>query len=151
MNGVVAETKESKGYVNVDISDEHTEIELSFEMKARFLRANPLVRADIGKVALMKGPLVYCLEEQDNASNLSNVFVASGCNIDEEFNKDLLGGAISLTFDGYRLKPDGWNDNTLYSELKNDFEKVKLKAVPYCYWGNREKNKEMLVWMKERL
>ena len=46
------------------------EIKISCDMKARFVYANPKVRADEGKACIMRGPLVYCLEETDNGEKL---------------------------------------------------------------------------------
>ena len=125
-------------------------LNFEFDMKARFIRSNPKVRADVGKLAIMKGPLVYCLEEIDNGENLACTFVSSKTKLEEEFDNRTLGGTTRISFDGYRLKEEGWDSSTLYGELENEFEEVRLTAVPYCYWGNRKKNEEMLVWMKEK-
>ena len=48
---------------------------LDLDVKARWVAANPKVREDAGKAALMKGPLVYCLEECDNGDLLSEIYV----------------------------------------------------------------------------
>ena len=150
VSGARLDMKQDKGYINVNLSGASMDVSFDFDMKARFIRSNPKVRADVGKLAIMKGPLVYCLEEIDNGENLACTFVSSKTKLEEEFDNSILGGTTRISFDGYRLKEEGWDSNTLYGELENEFEEVRLTAVPYCYWGNRKKNEEMLVWMKEK-
>ena len=65
----------SQSYLLIEDIKEQTEIEIDFEVPAKFVRANPNVREDAGKVALVKGPLVYRLEETDNGENLPSIFV----------------------------------------------------------------------------
>ena len=150
VSGAGLDMKQDKGYINVTLSGTSMDVNFEFDMKARFIRSNPKVRADVGKLAIMKGPLVYCLEEIDNGDNLACTFVSSKTKLEEEFDNSTLGGTTRISFDGYRLKEEGWDSSTLYGELENEFEEVRLTAIPYCYWGNRKKNEEMLVWMKER-
>ena len=59
-----------QAYLTIGGISKQTEIVIDFEVPARFVRANPNVREDVGKTALVKGPLVYCLEETDNGENL---------------------------------------------------------------------------------
>ena len=111
------------------------------------MHSNPLVRADSGKVALVRGPVVYCLEEADNGSNLAAVYVDSGALVEEE-GQDLFGGIIGLSFAGKRISGRGWGEDELYGLHPVTWEDVKLKAVPYAFWNNRGAG-EMVVWMKE--
>lgn len=150
VSGAPLELAQNQGYIDVNLSGTSMDVSFDFDMKARFIRSNPKVRADVGKLAIMKGPLVYCLEEIDNGDNLACTFVSSKTKLKEEFDNSILGGTTRISFDGYRLKEEGWDPSTLYGELENEFEEVRLTAVPYCYWGNRKKNEEMLVWMKEK-
>ena len=73
------------------------EITLVFEMPVTFVKANPKVRQDIGKTAVMKGPVVYCLEEDDNGEELQMIHLAGKKDIHEEFVPDLLGGIVRIT------------------------------------------------------
>ena len=114
----------SQSYLLIEDIKEQTEIEIDFEVPAKFVRANPNVREDAGKVALVKGPLVYCLEEADNGENLPSIFVNT--------KQDM----------------DTWQDGALYDTREQVFEDIELKAIPYHCWDNR-KTGEMLVWMKE--
>lgn len=142
---------EEHGYKYILLNGKSMTIDISFDIPARFIHANPLVRADAGKVALMKGPLVYCLEEEDNGDNLSSVFVDTDTVITEEYQEDILGGTYRLYFEGRQLNMDGWDNHCLYGTQKISLTDRRFVAYPYCYWGNRERNKEMIVWIKEMI
>lgn len=140
-----------KGYAYLEgIQDGNTSVEVDFAVPAVFVRANPEVRADAGKVALVKGPLVYCLEEADNGRNLPSIVVDAGQGLEECFEKDLLGGITTIAFKGRRLSEDGWRDGALYGGRGNVYRDVRVKAVPYYCWNNRGDG-EMLVWMRETM
>lgn len=139
------------GYLNVDLQEGESCIKLHFDVKPRWVAANDKVRADNGKVALMKGPLVYCLEEIDNGNQLSGVYVEENTEVKESAPIDSLAGAIpTLSYGGIRLKNKSIPENELYG--RPVFEKVEntLMAVPYCLWNNRGTG-EMLVWQKVRI
>ncbi len=140
-----------KGYLYIEhIEESESWIVINFDVPARFVRANPKVREDAGKISLAKGPLVYCLEEADNGANLPAVFVSCKQELRETYEEDLFGGVTTISFRGMRLTDDQWQDDELYGERKNVFQEVELKAVPYHCWNNRGAG-EMLVWMKEIL
>ncbi len=146
-----AEKKEKKlrnGYLVVEAELKHLVITVTFDMHPRFVRANPLVKEDVGKVAVMKGPLVYCMEEVDNEPNLPAYFIDSSSEPVEEYMGTLLGGTTVIRCKGRKVKPDGWEPDTLYAERSPQLEEKVLTLVPYPYWGNRRTG-EMLVWMKE--
>lgn len=136
----------SQSYLLIEDIKEQTEIEIDFEVPAKFVRANPNVREDAGKVALVKGPLVYCLEEADNGENLPSIFVNTKQELKETFESELLGGVTTIRFTGKKLNMDTWQDGALYDTREQVFEDIELKAIPYHCWDNR-KTGEMLVWM----
>ncbi len=150
VSGAGLDMKQDKGYINITLSSTSMDVSYQFDMHARFIHSNPKVRADVGKLAIMKGPLVYALEQIDNGENLTNIFVSSKTKLQEEFDNSILGGTTRITFNAQRIKEEGWDSSKLYGEVESYFEEVKLTAIPYCYWGNRKKNEEMLVWMKEK-
>lgn len=137
-----------KGYLILDHLGSEEEITICCDMKTRFVHANPKVRADEGKAAIMRGPLVYCLEEADNGKNLASCYIDTKAEPEETYEKDLLGGVVSITVKGKRISDAGWSEEELYGEQKITLEDTKLKAVPYCNWGNRRTG-EMAVWVKE--
>ncbi len=125
-------------------------ITVSFEMKPCFVIANPMLRADIGKLAIRRGPLVYCLEQADNGENLHEIAVLESALLVSAFEPNLLGGTVSVSFTGYRLKP-GRESAPLYSVLddrsKPEYLPCTLKAIPYFLWANRGLG-EMSVWIR---
>ena len=136
------------GYVMLaDVTVGQHIIELDLHVRPRWMAANPLVREDAGKVALMKGPCVYCLEEIDNGSNLAAVFVEQESAVEERSDPSLPVGLPVLTYDGKKLKRTGCEENQLYGRARFSTEPVQLKAVAYGVWGNRKPG-EMLVWQK---
>ncbi len=136
-----------QGYVRVSVGQD-CEICVHFEAPARFLYANPEVRADAGKVAIMRGPLVYCLEEADNGQNLAGICVDTEKGL-EEVPSALFGDTVLLKASGQRIVGHHAGEG-LYGTKRPEMENVELTAVPYPYWGNRGEG-EMLVWIRERL
>ena len=121
-------------------------IDYTFGMEAQFVYANPSVRADNGRVALVRGPLVYCLEEADNGENLSALYVAPESPVQEQYDGELLGGTVVLRAAGKQVCDDGW-DGVLYRTKAPALRDKELTFVPYHSWGNRTQG-EMAVWIK---
>ena len=119
-------------------------LELRLPMPPRRIRANPLVREDAGKVALMRGPVVYCLEEIDNGSLLSDLRLPRDARFEAAFEPELLGGVVTLSGEALRSEGD-WGED-LYRDYEPNARKVRIKAVPYYSWDNRGEN-EMIVWI----
>lgn len=149
-NGQKVEIKTEKGYAKIAGKFSHEIFEISFEAPAVFVHANPQVRADVAKTAVVKGPLVYCLEEADNGDDLSALLIDTAQTTEEIYDDQLLGGCSVVHISGRKISGEGWNEHVLYQEKPVSLEDVKLTLVPYCYWGNRKAG-EMLVWMKESL
>ncbi|WP_349124114.1 hypothetical protein [Allocoprococcus comes] len=83
-------------------------ITCQIDMPVRKLYANPLVRADAGCVALMRGPLVYAFEGIDNGEDLSALRIPRDASIQiRPFQPDLLGGIVPLQVSGKRKKKNG--------------------------------------------
>ena len=142
--------KIENGYIEITGEFKEEIFDIKVDSKPVFVHANPLVRADSGKTAIMKGPLVYCIEETDNGDNLASVFVDTDQKLEEIYNDKLLGGCSEIHLRGKKISDEGWNDKKLYQPLRNKYTEVELTAVPYCYWGNRQTG-EMLVWIKETI
>lgn len=146
VNGKSYQYATEKGYALVPV-DTDSEVLVSFDTSVEFVRANPNVRADCGKVALVRGPLVYCLEEIDNGKNLSALYVNTNQKV-EVISENLFGGIIALEFQGKRIKETKWKEEELYATHPVELEEVHLRAIPYSYWNNRGMG-EMCVWIKE--
>ena len=116
-------------------------------------QSNPLVRENTGRVAVERGPLVYCLEQPDQSGvrSLFEVALATGPGrgFREEFRKDLLGGVMLLRHAGAEAeKPLA--DGPLYPRLGYGgditWKPADLTLIPYYAWANRGP-KEMEVWI----
>ena len=95
----------------------------------------------------MKGPVVYCLEEDDNGEELQMIHLAGKKNIHEEFVPDLLGGIVRITMTAE--EEYGPADDGLYydcSQVKR--RERKLTFIPYYAWANRNEG-EMTVWVND--
>jgi len=120
-------------------------VELHLDMPVELIQANPKVRANAGKVAIQRGPLVYCLEEADNGENLSAITLPLDTSLTAEFNKDILGGIVTIKGKATRKDESTWQ-NQLYRPFEYNEKPIEITAVPYYIWGNRKPG-EMLVWI----
>lgn len=121
---------------------------IDFPMEVQMFAASECVREDIGKAAIMRGPVVYCLEEKDNGKNLHELLV------DTDMHASVSEGKICDTVvkmvetDGWRLTESGDAEETLYHMYqKPQKQKVRLHYIPYYTWANRGEN-EMQVWTR---
>ena len=145
VNGQKADIKPESGYCKVHVTDD-AEIQVTFQAPPKFVYANPQVRADSGKVAITRGPLVYCLEEIDNGQNLPAIFIDTEAGLTEEAS-DLFGGCVVIKAKGKKIDENSVSEE-LYGAVKPKLEDIGLTAVPYPYWNNRGEG-EMLVWIKD--
>lgn len=136
-----------KGYAKLRrVWGKESKIDVFFDIQAELIAAHPEVRADAGKVAIVKGPLVYCLEEADNGKNLASVFVRQDAQLEECFDQKLFGDITTIKCKGEKIIGSGWGSE-LYKRAKIETKPVDLIAIPYFLWGNRGEN-EMIVWLK---
>lgn len=153
VNGEVVKAKMEKGYIEIERKwKKGDKIEVSFEMKTAICHANPKVRADVGKVAVVRGPVVYCLEEDDNGKDLHTLYLDNAPNFKEKFQDKLLGGVMTIEADGEKLSEKGWGASDLYKLETQDaeqYEKRALHFIPYYSWANRNPG-EMTVWVHKK-
>ena len=124
-------------------------IELQLDMPPRFMRSNPRVMENAGKVALTRGPIVYCLEEADNGSALHNLRACAASEAEVKWEEALLGGVMTVTTRGLRDSREGWGE-TLYSDQPMPEPlPAELRWIPYYAWANRSLG-EMRVWVREQ-
>lgn len=137
------------GYAVLAVSRVGTQtFELQGSVTPEFVAANDMVRADNGKVAVMLGPYVYCLEETDNGKNLAAVYVNTNAEIKRGAPlKNLPGNLPTLHYSGKRLEQRSQSNDCLYGATDFSLAEADLTASPYCLWCNRTPG-EMLVWQK---
>jgi DUF1680 family protein len=104
------------------------------------------VSSSAGKVALQRGPIVYCLEEIDNNAGLNAVILPRDAELKSDFEESLLGGVATISASAQKIGK--YAGDSLYSANRGTLTATTVKAVPYALWGNREQG-EMLVWINE--
>ncbi|MEW6048638.1 MAG: beta-L-arabinofuranosidase domain-containing protein [Bacillota bacterium] len=123
-------------------------VELQLPMPVERIEAHPQVRADAGKIAIQRGPIVYCLEEVDNGPNLPAIVLPRDSALEAHWEPDFLGGVVVVTGSGMRVDESSW-EGELYRPVGHTRARpVDVTAVPYATWGNRKPG-EMLVWLRE--
>jgi hypothetical protein len=110
-------------------------IELHLPMPIRRVVANENVVEDRGKVALERGPIVYCAESVDNEGHVLNLLLPDNAPLKAEYRKDMLNGIVVVTGKALALSGDG-------KSVTRDFV-----AIPYYAWSNRGEG-EMAVWLR---
>lgn len=124
-------------------------IELLLDVTPTRVYSNPKVASNVGKVAIQRGPLVYCLEEVDNGSGLQQVYLPKGAELKSVKVPNKLGGTVEVRATGLRLKSGEPDTLYSYAEAPLEFEEVELTFIPYYLWANRGEN-EMTVWVHEK-
>lgn len=149
VNGEKTQYTVEKGYAVLNrLWKNGDEICLTMDMPPVLVEANPNVREDIGKVAVMRGPVVYCLEEADNGASLQEIYLEKEPVFTEEFEENLLKGVVTLKTRGKRVSREGWKETALYRPYKgSSYQTQELKFIPYYAWTNRTPG-EMLVWVR---
>ena len=124
-------------------------IELNLPMRPRLMEANPLVEEAKNEIAVMRGPIVYCLEGQDISGNHRINDIAIPADVQFTESKVTIEGheMIALEADVPLVNKDSWRNDELYRELrpvKN--EKVHIRLIPYYAWDNRG-IQDMSLWL----
>ncbi len=127
-------------------------VRLKLPTPVRFVECHPYVAENAGRVALMRGPLLYCVEQTDQPGlDPRDLVVPVGPEPSVRFEPGLLGGVTALTVRAEVVAPQPAWESRLYrtaTALPDDrrAETVELKAVPYYAWANRESG-AMRVWL----
>lgn len=141
---IVAEMQEN-GYVYVQ-RDFHAGVglDLELDMRPRFVQSNRKVHYNAGKVAIIRGPLVYCIEEADNGKYLAEISIDPKQALTEQESEDF-GKCVLIDGKGVR-RENKTGEESLYALYETEEVPVNIKAVPYFLWNNRGKG-EMQVWI----
>ncbi|MEJ0088565.1 MAG: beta-L-arabinofuranosidase domain-containing protein [Limisphaerales bacterium] len=115
-------------------------VQLTLDMPVQLVKANAKVEADKNRIALMRGPMVYCFEGADNGAAVQNLVIPPGTEITPEYKSNVLNGVTILTGTATALFQDGSNPVTPTP--------FKVTAIPYYANANRGTT-PMQVWMAE--
>ena len=116
---------------------------VNLPMEVRNVVANKNVKDDIGKIALQRGPLMYCAEWPDNNSKTGNIILPPGTSFTTEFKNDLLNGVTVLKGESIVILVDK-NGESLSTGRQ------PFVAIPYYAWAHRGKG-EMEVWFPQKV
>lgn len=122
------------------------EVRLSLDMPIERVAAHPAVAADAGKVALQRGPVVYCLEQCDHRAPVRAIHLPDRARLTARFDRKLLGGVTVIEGTGLAPSPAGWKGRLYRPAAEAKLKPAKIKAVPYCLWDNRAPG-AMTVWL----
>ena len=137
INGESLKLEMSKGYARLHRAWKANDtVELVLPMPVERVKAHPNVKANVGRVALQRGPIVYCLEGADNTGAVRNLILPRDAQLTPEFRPDLLGGVAVVKGKG------------LARVSKDETKPVDFTAIPYYAWDNREAG-QMVVWLPE--
>ncbi|HEY0865747.1 MAG TPA: glycoside hydrolase family 127 protein [Fimbriimonas sp.] len=139
VNGKTEPVQLQKGYAVLNRSWKKGDtVELSLPMPIRRVVANEKVKEDVGKVALQRGPVVYCAEWPDNPGGIRNLLLPDEAVLNARFRPDLLKGVTTLV---------GTAKALAYDPAGNVVEAGQpFTAIPYYAWANRGRG-EMMVWI----
>lgn len=141
INGKSTTYNTEKGYAILNRKwTKGDKIELVLPMEVQKVFANEQVKDDKGRLALQRGPIVYCLEGPDNLNGeVQNISIQKDKKVDVAFETALLNGVNVLNFTGESFKRQLNSDSLLASAQQ-------IKAIPYYAWANRGPS-EMMVWI----
>ncbi len=129
-------TKNGYAYVALNGADE---IAIELDMPVKLIAANRRVHSDAGRVAVMRGPVVYCAEGIDNGADIKSVAIDINAEFEMQDSEFLLP---SLKTKAYRQK----ENESLYFEAGDDYEEIPLTLIPYYAFANRGET-EMQIWL----
>jgi DUF1680 family protein len=131
VNGEEIDASQQNGYVIIENRNwkQKDKIEIDFQMPVRKVVSHEKVAANKGKMALERGPLVFCAEEVDNSGGVLDLTLTKEDNFQYTFDSDLLGGL-----------------GTIKGKATVNSKSVAFTAIPYYAWAHREIG-EMAVWL----
>lgn len=124
---------------------------LTLPMPVRRVYGNPLVRQQAGKVAVQRGPLVYCLEEADNGANLHNLQLSADSAFHTFEGKGIFAHKVLIQAEGYQHTASNAQQGPLwqYDSTQVVPQPKTLTFIPWFSWANRGEG-EMCVWVNEQ-
>jgi DUF1680 family protein len=144
INGNPVDYTMEKGYAVLNRTwKKDDRVEVNLPMEVRKVIARDKLAEDAGKIALQRGPIMYCAEWPDNNGRASNIVLPVNTSFVSEYKPGMLNGITVLTTEATVVVTD---------EKENKVNTVKqpFVAIPYYAWANRGKG-EMTVWFPERI
>lgn len=125
-------------------------VEVFMSIKPVLMISHPHVLDNTDRVAIRRGPIVYCLEHVDNPGfDVWDIIVPPDVQLREDFRPELLNGVVMVRGRAFVIDSKVWKSK-LYLPLRNvplEFSEVEFRAIPYYAWANREPG-PMIVWLR---
>lgn len=141
-----AATEEKDGYLYITKTWGLDSIQIEFLMEIQVVEADYRVRENVGKAAVKRGPVVYCLEEADNGKDIHLLKIDENASF-ETVEKEIAGELVTA------IKAQGWRQQRIqesglyFAHAKTEYERTTLTWIPYYAWANRGEG-EMQVWTR---
>ncbi|HVE60868.1 MAG TPA: beta-L-arabinofuranosidase domain-containing protein [Chitinophagaceae bacterium] len=144
VNGKPYQYKLKNGYAVIDREwNKGDVIDLLLPMEVRRVVAIDSIRENRNRIALQRGPLVYCVEGADNDGKALNIILPDKQTFTTEYKPELLGGVVVINTEAQVITP---SDNGTTVQTVNK----KITAIPYYSWANRGKG-QMQVWLPGKI
>jgi len=139
VNGKPVSFQVEKGFARIERNwQKGDKILLDLPMPVRRIISHPQIKTNAGKVALQRGPIVFCLEGHDNDGKVLNLTIPDDAKLKAEYRPDLLNGVVVLTGKGHTTKR--MLDGGVVTASAKPF-----MAIPYYAWAHRGRS-QMTVW-----
>ena len=139
VNGKETDYTIDKGYAVIKKTWQKKDlVEVSLPMEVKQVMSDTSLKDDAGKLALQRGPILYCAEGLDNEGKTSNIILAQSLSFAPKYEPGLLNGIVTLNS----------NTSSIIVDEKNNAvstRSITFKAIPYYSWANRGKS-EMTIW-----
>lgn len=141
VNGQEVQSQLVNGYFVIERKwKKNDQVQVNFDMQTRIVSADPRVAEDRGKVAVERGPIVYCAEWPDNDFNVLNASISTGTQFSvEPYTMNVQGLDYKMNI----LKADATEN---YTGNARKVRNVKMTLIPYYAWAHRGSG-NMLVWL----
>ncbi|HQQ98668.1 MAG TPA: glycoside hydrolase family 127 protein [Cyclobacteriaceae bacterium] len=144
VNGKPAAFTLNQGYATINRTwKKGDKVELVLPMEVRRIVSRPELKQDVERVALQRGPLVYCVEGADNNGKAWDLILPDGVAFKTAYQKDLLEGVTTIQFQAPTVQISG-DGQAVTTEVKT------ITAIPYYAWCNRGQN-SMQVWLPRKI
>ncbi len=149
VNGRSVAARVEKGYARLRRRwSDGDRVELTLAMPVERVAAHPRVLENVGRVALQRGPMVYCLEQRDHSADVRSILLPDKAKLTARFDKKLLGGVTVIAGSAVTPSLVGWQRHPYRAARNAKMRRAPIKAVPYCLWDNRQAG-AMMVWLPQ--
>lgn len=150
-NGDAVTDRARKGYLYIERQwQEGDTLTLTLPMPVRRVYGNPLVRHVAGKVAVQRGPLVYCLEQADNGEQLHNLWLPASASFTTIQGRGVFAHKVLIQAEGVKKTASDPERQPLwhFDHAPAAQQTQTLTFIPWFCWANRGEG-EMRIWVNE--